>query len=197
VERCWRPGDTGPVISVAAWDEEACWVRRTRSTALVRLAVAVAAAVLVVACSGGGDDDSRGRTTSTVDQEAAVLAAYEAGWRAFEQAAADPVDPNHPALAETMTGPALQAVRQSLGEMAETQQHLEGGVELSPQVTELSGNRAVVEDCVIDRSNRLASNGSLVGRSELTPWPYHAEMVREGGVWRNSQLSRGEATCEP
>jgi hypothetical protein len=179
-------------------------VRRTRSTRLVRSALtaptSVVATVLLVAaaCSGDGDDGARrDRTTTTVDQEAAVLAAYEASWRAFEEAGTDPATPDHPRLTETMTGPALAAATQALGEMAELQQHLEGRVELSPRVADLSGNRAVVEDCVIDRGQRVGPDGRVVLRSEPTPWPYSAAMVREDDVWRTSELSRGEEPCEP
>jgi hypothetical protein len=182
-------------------------VRRTRSTRLVRSALtaptAVVAGVVLVAaaaCTGDGDDEARRdrtTTTTTADQEAAVLAAYEASWRAFEEAGTDPATPDHPRLAETMTGPALAAATQALGEMAELQQHLEGQVELSPRVTELSGNRAVVEDCVIDRGQRVGADGGVVLRSEPTPWPYRAAMVMENDVWRTSELSRGEEPCEP
>jgi hypothetical protein len=178
-------------------------VRRTRSTRLVRSALtaptSVVATVLLVAaaCSGDGDDGARrDRTTTTVDQEAAVLAAYEAAWQAFEEASADPVDPAHPALAETMTGPALAAVQQSLSEMAELQRHIQGGVDLSPEVVEISGNRAEVEDCVTDHGQQIAADGSVVVRSDATPHTIRTIMVRDGGAWKRSELNRGQP-CGP
>jgi PKD domain len=54
-----------------------------------------------------------GSATTTSPDASAVLAAYRAGWTAFEQALADG-NPNAPTLAATMVDPQLQGARANL-----------------------------------------------------------------------------------
>lgn len=154
----------------------------------------------VASCGGGSDDadDARpgGTTSTTANEEAAVLDAYEAGWQAFDEASGDPVNPGHPALTETMTGTALDAARRSLTQMSGQGEYLDGGVDLSPEVTELSADRAVVEDCVLDHGQKHAADGTVIARSDPEPALYQAVMVNEGGVWKRSELTQGEQ-CTP
>jgi hypothetical protein len=177
--------------------EEKSWVRRTLSKT-VFLALTVTVALAGVACSGDEGDDARDdeTTSTTVDEEAAVLAAYEASWRAFEEAAADPVDPDHPALTETMTGSALNAVVRSLGRLAEMQQYVDGPpAELSPEVSDLSAERAVVTDCVSDAGAAYAADGSVITPANPTAYANEVVMVKENGVWKRSEFTQGDP-CE-
>jgi hypothetical protein len=99
--------------------------RRVRlSTALGCLA---AGGLVLAACGGGGSATtattdrpvspaSGPRSTSTSTTEpatAAVLAAYRAGWAAFEHALAD-ANPEDPELPATMVDPQLQQVKANL-----------------------------------------------------------------------------------
>lgn len=170
-------------------------MRRT-GRAAVSLVV-VLSVVAAGACGGGDEEGADDRPTSTtVNEEAAVLSAYEAGWRAFEEASGNPVDPDHPALAETMTGPALEDVRNGLAEMAELQEYLEGPpAELSPRVTDVSADRATIEDCVIDATARHAADGTVVGPPNSTPHANETVMVKEDGVWKTFELTLGDP-CE-
>jgi hypothetical protein len=154
-------------------------------------------AILVMAACGDDDDTSSTlpeQSSTTLDEEAAVLDAYQAGWQAYQVASGDPVDPDHPALAETMTDGALDASRSSLGALAERGEYLGGpSVELSPEVTELEDSEATVEDCVVDHGITYGADGSEVERSDGEPLGLRAVMVKEDGTWKRSILEEIEA----
>jgi FAD/FMN-containing dehydrogenase len=96
--------------------------RRTAGRALSPIALA---GVLALGACGDSQGPSgvaaetttptttKASTTTTVDREQEVLDAYLESWEAYD-AASDPADPTHPALAETSTGPALQQAFESL-----------------------------------------------------------------------------------
>lgn len=170
-------------------------MRRT-GRAAVSLVV-VLSVVAAGACGGGDEEGADDRPTSTtVNEEAAVLSAYEAGWRAFEEATANPATADRAALGETLTGPALESTLAALGELAELQHRVEGPpAELSPEVTELAAQRAVIEDCVVDTSVRYAADGTVVTPANPTPHTNEVVMTKEGGMWKTAELTLGEA-CE-
>jgi hypothetical protein len=166
--------------------------------------------VLMLTTASCGDDDSTASddssdhqsaetaatTTTTVDEEAAVLAAYEAGWAAFATASNKPANPADPGLAETMTGAALEAASGSLRELSETGDYFAGPpVDHSASVRELATDRAVIDDCATDPTVRYAADGSVSDGADTTPYAYEAVMVKEEGVWKNSELNMGEP-CE-
>jgi hypothetical protein len=154
-------------------------------------------------CSGGGDDDGAAttttppaeETTTTITEEEAVIDAYRASWAAFVTASANPVDPDHPALASTMTGDALVGAQEAVGALAEQGHYFAGPPpDLAPQVVELDTDRAIVEDCVIDTASEFAADGSTVNQGTDTPIAYRAVMVKEDGAWKNAELEQLE-TC--
>lgn len=75
-----------------------------------------------------------------------MLAAYRAGWAAFEHALAD-ANPEDPELAATMVDPELQQVKANL--LVDEQQGMvgRGTTTLHPRVTALSATSATVVDC--------------------------------------------------
>lgn len=174
------------------------WRRRAGFTA--------AALVLLAACGDDGEtedpisNDSPGTTEEEVDEEAAVLDAYLAGWDAFGEAS-NPADPAHPALDETMTGSHLESVRTELSAMSEKGEYIEADPdrprEHSAQVTSLvRDERAEITDCSVGWAQRYAEDGSVVQSAEdPTPHEYAAVMAFEDGTWKTSELNQGEA-CE-
>jgi hypothetical protein len=161
--------------------------------------VLVVATLVMAAC--GDDDDDTGSTlpqqsSTTVDEETAVLDDYRAGWQAYDVAGGDPADPDHPALAETMTGDALEATQNQLSELAERGEYFGGpSVDLAPEVTDLGDDEATVEDCLVDASIRYDAEGAEVSRADPEPWLYRATMVKEDGTWKRSAFVGVEA-CE-
>ncbi|MHB8246075.1 MAG: hypothetical protein ACYDGN_12125 [Acidimicrobiales bacterium] len=130
-------------------------------------------------------------------QATAVIAAYRAGWAAFERAQKT-ANPFAPALAATMTNPLLQLVRRNLL----TDQHdgiiAKGSISLYPRLRTLSGNRAVVVDCAFDGTE-------LIYRSTGKPVPpvtppqragVHSVLVRlASGAWKVADQSVTEGSC--
>ena len=167
--------------------------------------------LLLAACGGGSVDASHPsssaprrtsatKATSTTDgrSEAAVLAAYRAGWSAYEAAlaAANAADP---ALAATMADPLLQRVKANL--YAYQRQGIvgRGPVDLYPKVVTVSSSTATVVDCTFSSSELVyKSTGQPV--PPVTP-PEHdgvrATLVLTAGTWKVSQQSVTEGKCAP
>ena len=134
--------------------------RGTRAAALVGIA---SLSLLAAACGGSKSaappttrakpttTTSASATTTTDPTTTAVLAAYRAGWAAFEHALAD-ANPEDPALAATMVDPQLTGVRANL--VADQQQGIvgRGTFTLHPKITSLSATTATVVDCAYSTS---------------------------------------------
>ncbi len=197
-----------------AMDEAACRAvsesgvrRHLRPTGL--LAMAAAGSLLLAACGTGGGNSSHsssraaGRTSITKatstpagGRKAAVLAAYRAGWSAYEGALAD-ANVADPALAATMVDPLLQRVKANL--YAYQRQGIvgRGPVDLYPKVVTVSSSTATVVDCTFSSSELVyQSTGKPV--PPVTP-PEHdgvrATLVLTAGTWKVSQQSVTEGKC--
>lgn len=173
------------------------------------LAIIAFSSLLLAACGGGGADASHSSSTaprhtpttnatstSGGSTYAAVLAAYRAGWSAYEGALAD-ANAEDPALGATMVDPLLQRVKANL--YAYQRQGIvgRGPVALNPKVVTLSPSTAVVVDCTFSSSELVyASTGKPV--PPVTP-PEHdgvrATLVLTAGSWKVSQQSVTEGKC--
>lgn len=110
-------------------------------------------AVLVASSCGGSSNPAASPTTdphstssvpTTQNPSAtAVLAAYRAGWAAFEHALAD-ANPEDPALAATMLDPQLQGVKANL--YADQREGIvgKGTTTLHPKITALTATTVTV-----------------------------------------------------
>jgi hypothetical protein len=111
------------------------------------------------------------------------LAAYRAGWAAFEHALAD-ANPEDPELPATMVDPQLQQVKGNL--LADQEQGMvgRGTFTLHPKVTALSATSATVVDCAY-------STAALVYQASGKPVPPVTPPENDGGdvharaVWRD------------
>jgi hypothetical protein len=190
---------------------------RSRRSPRARLAISALmlaiAALLLDACGGGGTSStattlrakattsttipSSSSTTTTTDPAAAsVLAAYRAGWAAYEHALAD-ADPEDPALSTTMVDPLLQRVKANLLGYQHDGIVGRGAVELYPKVVSVSSVTATVLDCTFSSSELVYANtGKPV--PPVTP-PEHdgvrATLTLTGGTWKVSQQAVTEGKC--
>jgi hypothetical protein len=145
---------------------------------------------------------SSGRTTSssttTETTTSAVLAAYRAGWAAFEHALAD-ANPEDPELPAIMVDPQLQQVKGNL--LADQQQGMvgRGTTTLHPKVTALSATSATVVDCAY-------STAELVYKATGKPVPpitppendgVTSTLVLSGGTWKVSKQIVTDGKCTP
>jgi hypothetical protein len=169
--------------------------------------------VVLAACGGGASRSKSAATTlpgstsstsaatsaSTADPAtAAVLAAYRAGWAAFEHALAD-ANPEDPELAATMVDPQLQQVKANL--LADQRQGMvgRGTTTLHPKLTALSATSATVVDCAY-------SSAELVYRATGKPVPpvtppendgVTSTLVLSGGTWKVSKQIVTDGKCAP
>ena len=125
-----------------------------------------------------------------------MLAAYRAGWEAFEQAAATS-DAFDPALPATMTDPLLQQVREDLvGDKADGVV-TRGAIELHPKLASMTTGVVVVLDCLFSRSELVyVKSGKPV--PPVTPPEsdgVKATLVRIGSRWKVSQQTVTEGRC--
>jgi hypothetical protein len=174
----------------------------TRAAAVV---AAATGSLLVSACGntpGVASPTTRDKpaaTTTTLDStSAAVLAAYRAGWAAFEHALAD-ANPEDPGLPATMLDPELQQVKANL--LADQRQGMvgRGTFTLHPKVTAVSGTSATVVDCAY-------STAELVYQSTGKPVPpitppendgVTSTLVLSGGTWKVSKQIVTDGKCAP
>ena len=164
--------------------------------------VVVACACLAAGCGGSGSATGGGTTTSdrtsltTNSKQGAVLAAYRAGWQAFEQASATS-NAADPALEATMVNPLLDQVRRNL-----TSDHYAGIIAtgtyaLHPRVTAITAGSATVVDCAY-------STAKLVYQSTGKPVPpvtppendgVRSTLVLAGSTWKVSTQSVTNGSC--
>ena len=171
--------------------------------------LSLAAASLLLAACGGGPASSTATTvrakaakstpSSTTDPAStAVLAAYRAGWSAFEQALAT-ANPADPALAATMVDPQLQGVKANL--LADQRQGMvgRGTFTLHPKIVSISATTATVVDCTY-------STAALVYVSTGKPVPpvtppendgVRATLVLAGGTWKIAKQTVTDGKCAP
>jgi hypothetical protein len=162
--------------------------------------------LLVSACSStaAANKDSTTTTSSsavtstTADSQATVvLAAYRAGWVAFEQAirTANAFSSGLPA---TMVDPELQSARRYLLTDAHDGIVGRGAVTLHPKIPSINGKSAVVVDCIWDASELVyKATGKPV--PPITP-PEHAgvrtRLVEVStGRWKVASQSVIEGKC--
>lgn len=182
-----------------------------------RRAIALVAVLAIAGCSGDDAESStpataqtstpqssttqepERSTTTTVDVEAEVLAAHRAAWDAFVDAATtDPVSPDHPRLAATISGPALSGVTDTLAAMRERGERYETlRYELTPDVVELSDGRAVIHDCVRDVGTLVSvADGTVIEEFDLE-WSVVVVMERDAERWRRTSLrTEGATACD-
>lgn len=157
--------------------------------------------VSVSACSGGGDAAAPAPTTTTTTSvEEAVLDAYLAFWDAFFLAA-DPPDPDHPALAEVATGEQLERLQELFAQrQADGIANRRGATRQRPHVVSATPDRATVADCWLDEAVLVdVETGKVIGdRKVWTEGEFL--LVREGGTWKvasNAITERGDdQPCE-
>jgi hypothetical protein len=137
-------------------------------------------------------------TTNTQSASRAVLAAYRAGWAAFEHALAN-ANPEDPELSATMVDPQLQQVKANL--FADQRQGTvgRGTFTLHPKVTAVSATSATVVDCAY-------STAELVYEATGKPVPpitppendgVTSTLVLSGGTWKVYKQIVTDGKCAP
>jgi hypothetical protein len=168
--------------------------------------VALTALAFAVASCGGDDDGGESAEPPTADEtattddpqagrEADIVAAYEASWTDFIRAG-DPPSPDAGFLADHMAGDALEVSRNLLHQLKAEGVVLRGTYQFHPRVTELAGDRAVVEDCGLDQMEVVSpASGEVVEPHDDKRDGVVAELTLEGGSWKVISYANDGQVC--
>lgn len=154
----------------------------------MRVVALVLALSLAATACGDGEDRAA--------LEAEVLAAYRAHWDAF-LTAADPPNPDHPALAATTTGRELEFLRNALARDREAGVVVRGSINLDPEVVRVNDGEAWVRDCIWDRSGVFVRETGQVAVPVTTEMELRTfRLVRTEGRWKVAERRKHEGPCE-
>ena len=162
-------------------------------------------AALTAACSnddGDADAAPRPRTTTTTvatttTAEQGVLDAYESFWDAYLQAA-DPMNPEHPVLADVATGDQLRQLRSAFLARLSADEVIRGEVETAPEVVEVGGGTATVRDCYLDRTGIYdAATGQRKDTESGVRHLVTVSLVQESARWKVASITREGDGCTP
>lgn len=135
-----------------------------------------------------------------------IIARYIGYWEARFAANSGTPDPDDPALRDFATGAQLEAV------IAETRANLEQGLALRQadepidfqqvQVIEIDGDRAVVQECVVDDLVVVRRESGEVINDAIATHNVRGELQQVEGAWRVSEARliqrwEGVAGCAP
>ncbi|MGH9214439.1 MAG: hypothetical protein ACRD2C_27790 [Acidimicrobiales bacterium] len=189
-------------------------MRQTRWTAIVTTFVAV----LLAACGGDGESSSHpesadGASSGVGDEgsggdpasgaaasgsaEAEVLDAYRAAKEAM-RAAFDPPDPEDPDLLARWDGEALGRAQDMMRQLQTGGISWAGSVEMDPTVVVVSGETAVVRDCVSDSVQVVdTASGQPVGPETSSVVHVESDLEREDGTWKVVHEEELSESCTP
>jgi hypothetical protein len=160
--------------------------------------------VALAGCAGGSDagpPDTTGAaeaTTSTVALDPtgqAVVAAYEASWRAF---GAFVNGGGQGTPADYFDGDQLVTVVDRVAQYADEGLELRGQADLAPSDVEVVGSAASLVDCQIDGTYAVErSTGEVVIPASARPQEVVVALVFADGRWKVSSVDYGaEGSCD-
>jgi hypothetical protein len=171
----------------------------------MRAASIAAAVALGASCSSGGGSaapstmtrrppTSVGSTSTVAPGEAEVLGAYRAFWDAY-LAAADPMDPASPLLAQHATGTQLETVQRAFLARRAGGEVIRGTLDLAPRVISIVGDTAAVRDCYLDNTGVYDAAGTRKDAASGVRHLVTATLKLDGGVWKVSDLKKEGDGC--
>lgn len=117
-----------------------------------------------------------------------MVDAYLAAMEAFDQATADPPNPDHPALAATTVDPVLTEVRNlaaSWKGFGQALRYPQNSVhEITPLTVEIDGETATIETCNVDDGILYEPASGRVLNDKITTAHDRATMTLVGGTWK-------------
>jgi hypothetical protein len=181
------------------------WSRR-RSRVLVGTATLLT--VVFAACSSD-DEPSAGPSSTTTaasaptstattapDPQAAAVSAYRAFWASY-LAAADPMNPEDPRLADHATGEELKNVRSAFLAFRSAGHVIRGTFELAPQVVSFDGSSAQIRDCYDDATGVFAAaTGARQDVDDPRRHQVTAKVVNIDGAWKVTTITNEGLGCQ-
>ena len=134
-------------------------------------------------------------TAGAAEENQAVLAAYRAFWDAYI-AASNPMNPEHPALAERAAGEELDTVRRTLLARKSAGEVFQGTMNLSPTIITVTGDRATVRDCHDDNLVVVdAATGAVKEPDDPVRKLVTVTLTRVEGVWKVTGIKLESEGC--
>lgn len=164
--------------------------------------IAVLAVMALASCSSDGTPEaepstttSSATTTTAPDPNAVAIAAYRAFWEDY-LTAADPMNPEHPRLAEHATGEELAAVRSAFLAVKAAGHVIRGSLDLAPKVVSADAATVVLRDCYDDRTGLYsAETGVRQDKDDPARRLVTATVVLTDGTWKVSAVKDEGAGC--
>lgn len=160
-------------------------------------------AVTAAGCGGGRSTPATTPTTTsttrpgptTTSVNDGVEAAYRAFWDVY-LLAADPMEPEHPALGEVATGEQLKQVRSAFLARKSAGEVIRGELDLKPSAITVDGDTATLTDCYLDRTGVYrAQTGERVDKESGVRHLIRVRLVREGGAWKVAAITKESNGC--
>lgn len=180
--------------------------RSVVARSLVSPALLAVGLLVLGGCSSETKGDATPTTTTAVnatpssstrapDATAAVLDGYRKFWDAY-LAAADPMDPEHPGLAQHATGDELETLQKAFLARKAGGEVIRGSLDLAPKVVNVDGTTATVSDCYADNTHVYdAATGTQKDTSSGMRHLVTAKLVLVDEVWKVSVLTRERGGC--
>jgi hypothetical protein len=172
-----------------------------------RFALVVLLPCLVVASAGltaCGSKNSHDTTTTTAanatsttlpTRDAAVIDGYRQFWASYI-AAAHPMNPSDPALAQHATGEELTSVRNNFLSRQSAGQDIRGTIDLAPHVTSSTDTQATVADCYFDHTQHFATaTNTPVDSVDTARQSVTATLVYVDGAWKVQSIRHEGTGC--
>lgn len=136
-------------------------------------------------------------STTLSDRESAAIDGYRKFWTAYF-AAADPMNPNDPALSAHATGEELGQVKSGFLARKSAGQVIRGTIDLAPHVVSSTDNEANISDCYFDHSQHFdASTGKPVDAADTERQSITAKMQLVDGKWKVASIHHEGSGCSP
>jgi hypothetical protein len=134
-------------------------------------------------------------TNTAANPQAEAIAGYRAFWQAY-LAAADPINPEDPRLAEHATGEELAAVRSAFLAVKSAGHVIRGTLDLAPRVVTAEAGTVVISDCYDDKTGLYAADtGVRQDKDDPERRLVTATVVLVDGVWKVSAVKNEGAGC--
>lgn len=169
---------------------------------LIALLPCLAAGMTLSACGGKSKNEVQDTTTSTSvtstslpAREAAVIDSYRQFWSAY-LAAANPMNPMDPALAQHATGEELIQVRNHFLSRKAVGQDIRGTIDLAPRVATVSDTQATVADCYFDHTQHFSTETNTpVESADTVRQSITATLVYVDGTWKVQSINHEGSGC--
>lgn len=156
------------------------------------------AGVMLSACGGKGEDSTTSTSTTSTTlptRDAAIVNSYRQFWATY-LAAANPMNPTDPALAQYATGEELTQVRNSFLSRKASGQDIRGTIDLAPHVTASSDAQATVADCYFDHTQHFnTATNAPVDAADTARQSVTATMVNVDGAWKVQSIRHEGTGC--